>query len=226
MLTSLLGQARPGALCQRDSRHLLRCTMFLCVPRSTSLSPIGPWSLPFSFGTLVETLSTMILDPPHLFFPWVAEDLLSIVRHDLLCRRVEEPFSRVVRSSGKLRTRFLIGQQCLASRLQTLQDLRIEASVTLRHILPIAVFIQKAVVENVATLDGVTALPCGLKLAVRINKGSLSVKLTLAELALIHHAIGELETTLAFVPLVFHRTLVPSSAPSGHGQMHSDETSP
>merc|ERR1719429_1054603 len=31
----------------------------LCVPRSTSLSPIGPWSLPFSFGTLVETLPTM-----------------------------------------------------------------------------------------------------------------------------------------------------------------------
>mmetsp|Transcript_34949 Transcript_34949/g.69392 ORF Transcript_34949/g.69392 Transcript_34949/m.69392 type:complete len:257 (+) Transcript_34949:65-835(+) len=167
---------------------------------------------------ILEALPTMVLDPLLLYLRRVAEDFLAVVGHDLLRLRIVVAAAVVIGALGDRRGRGLVRQERLARGLQPLQNLRVEAAVALRDILPILVLIKQAIVEHVVAFDGVASVPsCLIAAAVRVHQRTLAMELALAELALVDHAVRELEAPLALEPLVLVRALVGRPAPGGHG---------
>lgn len=102
-------------------------------------------------SVVFEAFAAVFLDPVLLHLRHVAQHLLAIIGHDLLGGGVEVAATIVVGALGDRRGHLLVREHRLARRLQAIQHLGVETPVALRHVLPIAVLVQEAVIEDVYT---------------------------------------------------------------------------
>jgi hypothetical protein len=156
---------------------------------------------------LVEPFAAMLQDPLGFDLTRRRDNVFAIVAEDLPALWLEIPIPSVVRAEWDLWRVLLVGEQRLPSWLQTLLDLRVETAILLADVLPVLVFVKKAVVEDVAALGSKASLPRRLVFAtVRVNESTKTVEFAFVELPNVLHAVWKLKLSLSLVPRVLGRS--------------------
>merc|ERR1719240_590239 len=158
---------------------------------------------------IVKPLATVIKNPLGFEFARSRQDL-AVVREILARLRIEIPVASIVGAERNLRRVLLVGEKGLAGRLQTLFDLRVETTILLADVLPVLVFVQQTIIENVAALNRKAAFPSGLVLsAVGVHEGAFTVELSFVELADVLDTVREFQLPIALVPCILGRPVAP-----------------